>query len=215
MKYKGMYVIGEFSMAIRSEDKIPKEKFKMKISFDNAKPSSNEFFGSSPYQRPTFKYLEFGNEDSELILIREGYLIPCSRNQIWLAFNPACAKMLGWRLSKDGMFVWLDNDGNKMVESVFWQSGNTFYRNRSNQEGGDGWLVLASDKAIATLQSISSIYVHQMDERTLEEESILPMDCEYKVYPLQVEPISVLSNSDKNINILAFIKYIVNDLYVQ
>ena len=198
MKYKGMYVIGEFSMAIRSEDKIPKEKFKMKISFDNAKPSSNEFFGSSPYQRPTFKYLEFGNEDSELILIREGYLIPCSRNQIWLAFNPACAKMLGWRLSKDGMFVWLDNDGNKMVESVFWQSGNTFYRNRSNQEGGDGWLVLASDKAIATLQSISSIYVHQMDERTLEEESILPMDCEYKVYPLQVEPISVLSNSDKN-----------------
>lgn len=198
MKYKGMYVIGEFSMAIRSEDKIPKEKFKMKISFDNAKSSSNEFFGSSPYQRPTFKYLEFGNEDSELILIREGYLIPCSRNQIWLAFNPACAKILGWRLSKDGMFVWLDNDGNKMVESVFWQSGNTFYRNRSNQEVGDGWLVLASDKAIATLQSISSIYVHQMDERTLEEESILPMDCEYKVYPLQVEPISVLSNSDKN-----------------
>lgn len=198
IKYNDMYVVGEFSMAIRSEDKIPKDTFKMKISFDNVKSTSDGFFGSSPYQRPTFKYSEFGNEDPELILIREGYLIPCSRNQIWLAFNPACAKMLGWRLSKDGMFVWVDTSGNKMVESVYWESGNTFYRNRSNQEVGDGWLVLASEQAIEALQTIGSIYVHQVDERTLEDESILPMDSEYKIYPLQIDSIGVLPNSDEN-----------------
>lgn len=196
IKYNDMYVVGEFSMAIRSEDKIPKDKFKMKISFDNVKSTSDGFFGSSPYQRPTFKYSELGNKDPELILIREGYLIPCSRNQIWLAFNPACAKMLGWRLSKDGMFVWVDTSGNKMVESVYWQSGNTFYRNRSNQEVGDGWLVLASEQAIEALQTIGAIYVHQVDERTLEDESILPMDSEYKIYPLQIGSIESPAISD-------------------
>lgn len=197
IKYKDMYVIGENSMEIRSEDKIPKEKFKMKISFGNVKSTSNGFFGGSPYQRPTSKYSELGNRDLELILIREGFMIPCSRNQTWLAFNPACAKMLGWKLSEDGMFVWMDNSGNKMVESVYWQSGNTFYRNRSNQEVGDGWLVLASGKAIEALQTIGSIYVHQVDERTLEDESILPMDSEYKIYPLQIESIESLAISDK------------------
>ena len=159
----------------------------MKISFNDVKSISSGFFGNSPYQRPTFKYSELGNEDPELILIREGYFIPSSRNQTWLAFNPACTKMLGWKLSKDGMFVWIDRNDNKMIESVYWQSGNTFYRGRNNQEVGEGWLVLASVEAIAALQTISSIFVHQMDERTLENESILPMDSEYKVYPLQID----------------------------
>ena len=96
------------------------------------------------------------------------------------------------------MFVWVDTSGNKMVESVYWESGNTFYRNRSNQEVGDGWLVLASEQAIEALQTIGSIYVHQVDERTLEDESILPMDSEYKIYPLQIDSIGVLPNSDEN-----------------
>ena len=35
-----------------------------------------------------------------------------------------------------------------------------------------------------SVKTICSIYIHQVDERTLENESIMPMDSEYKIYPL-------------------------------
>ncbi|QHV96565.1 NACHT domain-containing protein [Spirosoma endbachense] len=72
----------------------------------------------------------------------------------WLAFNPRIAKEMGWHLSDQGVFRWLDIDNTIMVESIFWTDGNT----RMNpphlgSETGSGWLTLSSEKAFAQLSS--------------------------------------------------------------
>ncbi|ATG88311.1 ATP-binding protein [Methylomonas koyamae] len=71
----------------------------------------------------------------------------------WLAFNPAVSIQLGWRLSKDGVFRWVDDTGQIMVESRRWQDGPIDRQPpRTREITGEGWLVVASSKARAIIQ---------------------------------------------------------------
>ncbi len=66
----------------------------------------------------------------------------------WLAFNPVFAMKLGWSLSKDGLFRWVDTAGKTMVESIWWQDGPIDRQPpRSNEVTGEGWLVVVSPEA--------------------------------------------------------------------
>ncbi|MEK6686092.1 MAG: ATP-binding protein [Pseudomonadota bacterium] len=72
----------------------------------------------------------------------------------WLAFNPAIAIQLGWHLHKDGIFRWVDVDGQIMVESRWWQDGPMDRQPpRTREITGEGWLVIASTKAQAIIQN--------------------------------------------------------------
>lgn len=71
----------------------------------------------------------------------------------WLAFNPAIAIQLGWRLSSDGVFRWVDDTGQIMVESCRWQDGPIDRQPpRMREITGEGWLVVASIKAREIIQ---------------------------------------------------------------
>lgn len=48
-----------------------------------------------------------------------------------------------------------------MVESIYWQSGNTNVFTRSHYETGEGWIVVASKEALAAIREIASLYVHK------------------------------------------------------
>ena len=66
----------------------------------------------------------------------------------WLAFNSALAEHIGWRPAPDGLFRWLDSDGNIAAESIWWQDG--FAQQRPphfEDEVGFGWLVRVSARA--------------------------------------------------------------------
>lgn len=66
----------------------------------------------------------------------------------WLAFNPAFATSLGWSLSDEGLFRWVDADNKTMVESIWWQDGPMDRQPpRSNEVTGEGWLVVVSPEA--------------------------------------------------------------------
>ena len=66
----------------------------------------------------------------------------------WLALNPSIAHQLGWTLSEDGLFKWLNDQGEVMAESIWWvdglidQSPPHLYN-----EVGEGWVVVASQAA--------------------------------------------------------------------
>ena len=84
------------------------------------------------------------------LIVRHGDFITYdSPGKYWLALNPAVAHDMGWTLSNTGMFRWVDDSGQTMVESIWWidglveQSGPVFPDN----EVGEGWLVLAARAA--------------------------------------------------------------------
>ncbi len=74
----------------------------------------------------------------------------------WLALNPAIGEQLGWTLSEQGLFAWVDDNGDVMVESLWWVDGALAQcrRTASREEVGEGWLVLASEEAAKQLRVI-------------------------------------------------------------
>lgn len=90
----------------------------------------------------------------------------------WLAFNPAFATSLGWSLSEEGLFRWVDADEKTMVESIWWQDGPMDRQPpRSNEVTGEGWLVVASQEAqLSILHRVPSITIMRAVKRSLKEE---------------------------------------------
>lgn len=72
----------------------------------------------------------------------------------WLALNPTIAHQFRWTLAKDGLFKWLNDQGEVMAESIWWMDGLI---NQSPphlySEVGDGWLVVASQVAWEAIRS--------------------------------------------------------------
>jgi hypothetical protein len=79
-----------------------------------------------------------------------GYDTPGSE---WLAFNPSLAQAIGWRNDSSRLFCW-KLAGDILVESLWWTDSlpsqeMPFYR---KTEVAEGWLVLASEKALRALE---------------------------------------------------------------
>lgn len=176
-----MLVIGEYTHLYKSGDKKGIEEFVMKVSFEPQKYDVADFFGDVPYNSPTSLYYDLVDVGMEIIVKRDGYFIANRNKQVWIAFNPIIAKSLGWKPSKSGCFAWIDDDGDKMVESIFWQKGNIHDGNRSNSETGEGWYVIMSSKAINELSALSDLFIHQQVNRRVGDEYDASKSVGYKI----------------------------------
>jgi hypothetical protein len=68
----------------------------------------------------------------------------------FVALNPVVGQALGWTVSPDGLFRWVDDDRNIAVESIYWTQGNIELhdvRGGPNPTASEGWLVVASADA--------------------------------------------------------------------
>lgn len=176
-----MFVIGEFTHLYKFGNKRGIEEFSMKVSLESQKYNKENFFGGIPYQYPNSLYYDLAYADMEIIIKRDGYFTANRNKQVWIAFNPIIATILGWKPSEEGCFAWVDEDGNKMVESIFWQMGNIHDYNRSNAETGEGWYVLMSSKALDKLRAFGGLFVHQLVERWIGEQYANPISTGYKM----------------------------------
>lgn len=166
-EYEGFVVIGEYSHLKKMGDNPAMEEYEAKISFAAGKKYNrgSSIFCESLFMELTSNYLKMGKNDSEVILLREGYYTDFPNKSNWIAINPAMAFSLGWKPSEKGYFSWNNNDGEKMVESIYWQSGNINIFTRSNYEVGEGWIIVASKKAIDAICKISTVYIHKKVQR--------------------------------------------------
>lgn len=90
------------------------------------------------------EYLTRGRAPYSIIVRNEAYRFDTPGGS-WLALNPKLAEHLGWRLAPDGLFRWVDADGNVMAESIWWQDGFPGQRPPLfHDEVGEGWLVRVS-----------------------------------------------------------------------
>lgn len=95
-------------------------------------------------------------DPNPLIILNEsrGYDSP---GENWLALNPMIARQVGWNLSKDGLFRWINDKGEVMVESIWWSDGFIGqHPPHFDDEVGEGWLVIASQNALYALKSESN-----------------------------------------------------------
>lgn len=183
-EFNDKHVIGEWTRIVKPDDDVPSEEFKMKISVINEIPDAYSFFGSSPYQRSTSEYLDTGYDDPHVILVRNGYFAGDKLVHKWIAINPVCAFSMGWHPSATDLFAWDDEGGDRMVESIFWQCGNINYRGRSNHEASEGWLVVASPKALDILKSCYPIFSIQMVMRGNLTDYTVYDNKDYRIIPL-------------------------------
>ena len=180
--YNGYLVIGEITHIKKMGDNNPVEEYQSKISFfeDKEEDLNGDFiFGDAPFMRNTSDYLRLGWKDPELVLVRGGYYTDFSNKSHWIAINPALAAFLELNPCKDGYFAWVDEQGEKMVESVYWQSGNINGSSRNYYEASEGWLVVANPKMIANLLAKEQIYIHKYVLRRMENK---PLDTSHYAY---------------------------------
>ena len=102
------------------------------------------------------EYPEIQTENNDYsIVLRNNPRIYDSPGGEWLALNPKVGNSLGWSLSEEGFFRWVNGEGRTMVESIWWMDGNIDQAPpHFDDEVGEGWLVLASKEAFNSIKSI-------------------------------------------------------------
>lgn len=70
-------------------------------------------------------------------------------NSRFIALNPLLGWELDWTPSSEGLFRWVDDAGETMVESLYWAEGNVEVHDvgGADQSASEGWLVLATAAA--------------------------------------------------------------------
>ena len=183
-EYEGSVVIGEYCHIKKMEDRLPIEEYQAKISLDNEEvkmPPEQSIFGESPFMHDTSEYLRLGWDDPELILLRGGYHTDFSNKSHWIALNPAFAAMLELRPCKDGYFAWQDAGGEKVVESVYWQSGNINGSSSDHYEASEGWMVTMKKELFEAVCRMDKVYVHKMVMRRYSENLLETSHKAYRV----------------------------------
>lgn len=110
------------------------------------------------------EYPELQTEkNNHSIVLRNNPTIYDSPGGEWLALNPKVGNSLGWSLSEEGLFRWVNDEGKTMVESIWWIDGNIDQAPpHSDDEVGEGWLVLATKEALNSIKSIFGLLVKKI-----------------------------------------------------
>ncbi|WBA58356.1 hypothetical protein O7C57_07230 [Providencia sp. 21OH12SH02B-Prov] len=73
----------------------------------------------------------------------------------WLALNPSIGLFLGWSVSDEGVFRWINEKGDVMVESIYWKDGPISRQPpKIDDICSNGWFVIASDEAVEKIKEV-------------------------------------------------------------
>jgi hypothetical protein len=73
----------------------------------------------------------------------------------WLTLNPRLARTCGWQRDQGPVIGWRDGEG-AVIRSLWWRSGwlDTTWQASYHEEVGEGWLVLAQERALGQLAEV-------------------------------------------------------------
>jgi hypothetical protein len=99
--------------------------------------------------------LRSNRDEQPLIARHTAFARYLSPGENWLALNPAVGHRLGWSVGESGLFRWEDDAGRTAVESVWWQDSNPSHSPPEfRSEVGEGWLVLATERALSEISDV-------------------------------------------------------------
>lgn len=149
----GVITIGEYTLSVRGVGQRPLEEYMQQIVPDDISLNSNVFFGNSAFQSLSVNYYNLKTNEPYLIITRHSYFLHFDLKSNWIAFNPSLAIVLGWYPLSEKLFAWQNDAGELMVESIYWRKGNTYNQGILMNEVQEGWIVVATEKAIDEIKA--------------------------------------------------------------
>lgn len=148
------FILGEKTKLRFADRNEPTELRKSKVYVSDTFLAHEKSFFFKVHCCSLAEYLDIETniDPLPLIIYNESYEFE-SWGINWIALNPRIGKELGWHISKDGLFRWLDDEDNIMVESIWWKDGIIEEFFPSFSEVGEGWIVVASKSAIESIKS--------------------------------------------------------------
>jgi hypothetical protein len=95
----------------------------------------------------------------DALVVRNGGLWFDSPGAEWCALSPVLARACGWHRGA-GLFEWVDRHEQSMVRSLWWVDGLIEHGAAHWTEVGEGWLVVATNEAVESIQSVVGDLVH-------------------------------------------------------
>lgn len=145
------YIVGEYTKWSANSRSANEERLSMvchpEIHNKKEIDSRYNFFPNQSFISAC-DYPRFDNDDPSLVV--SNYLVRIDHGRTeWLAFNPTIARDLRWVYSEDGLFRWVNKQGEIMAETFFWKNGPVDRRTYQEEDVcSEGWLVLVSPEAV-------------------------------------------------------------------
>ncbi|PRX47316.1 hypothetical protein [Salegentibacter salegens] len=166
--YKDLIVLAESTKIKGQGDGYTSENRQSFIDRFDTPIKSNLIF--SRIFKCYYENYEFGEVTNNICYFN--WLMTFNKKRNWLAFNAELAEYMGLHLSSQGNFRWLNNKGDIVVESVYWQSGEEYNNNRNlHSDSGSGWIVVITKEGFELLKHALGnvkLYQHKRIERKLK-----------------------------------------------
>jgi hypothetical protein len=156
-------VIAEYHKQIVMEWGFPTETYQAYLRMENASGDLHRdfIFGSvlqkfivdstDPEGWPSIAYP---------VAINDHRFITRDVKTTWIGFNPFVAGVLEWEPDGERPLAWRNNEGELMVESIYWKNGNSYLGERvSDCTTGEGWFVQISEKGLQDLLSLNDRWI--------------------------------------------------------
>ena len=150
----GFKIIGEYNVIKNLEWGSPSEEFSSQLTFTNNIDDSEPYIFGAVFHELSEHYHNLNEGGHFIIIHRDHRFNQFDIKSRWIALNPVLARHLDWIPEPSKLFAWKNKSGELMVESIYWANGNINMTPRNDGEVGEGWFVIASNKAIAEIQMV-------------------------------------------------------------
>ena len=150
----GFKIIGEYNIIKNLDWGSPSEEFSSQITVSDSIDDSEPYIFGTVFHELSDNYYNLNGGGHFIIIHRDHRFNQFDIKSRWIALNPVLARHLDWIPEPTKLFAWKNKSGELMVESIYWANGNMNMTPRKDGEVGEGWFVIASDKAIAEIQTV-------------------------------------------------------------
>ncbi|MDP4183778.1 MAG: ATP-binding protein [Bacteroidota bacterium] len=178
-------IIGEYTIVKNLDWGSPTEVFMSQIAADEFIDEDDHFIFGSVFHRLTDDYYRMSGVSDMIVVVRDHRYNQFDLKSHWIAINPDLARFLGWVPEQKKLFGWKDNQGNLMVESIYWANGNIDMVPRKDSEVGEGWYIVVSVEGLSQIQKTEpNLVIQKSLTREKYEETGDQANMVYKVMSL-------------------------------
>jgi hypothetical protein len=178
-------IIGEYTLVKNLDWDSPTEIFMSQIGREEFIEDDDHFIFGSAFHRLTENYYNMCGLSDKIIVIRDHRFNQFNLKSRWIAINPDLARFLGWKPEPNKLCGWKDDNGNLMVESIYWSNGNIDMVPRKDSEIGEGWYISISMDGFSQIQEIEpNLFIQKKLTRAKYEDSIRQDNTIFKIREL-------------------------------